>query len=177
MHSADTVPAATGQAIPFVSLVIKLLDRAAVAMDTDRVTAKYWIARATALLQTDRKRADAASKDRTAKFARGGLAPWQARLVSRHIEASLASTIRTDDCAAIAQLSNTHFRRAFKESFGVTCPYYISQKRVERAQEMMVTTDHSLYQIAVRCGFADQSHFNRVFRRLVGPSPGDWRRM
>jgi AraC-like DNA-binding protein len=41
---------------------------------------------------------------------------------------------------------------------------------------MMVMTDRSLCEIAVRCGFADQSHFNRVFRRLVGPSPGDWRR-
>jgi AraC-like DNA-binding protein len=54
---------------------------------------------------------------------------------------------------------------------------YVSRRRVERAKEMMVTTDQPLTAIASRCGFADQSHFGRVFRRLVGPSPGDWRRL
>jgi transcriptional regulator GlxA family with amidase domain len=48
---------------------------------------------------------------------------------------------------------------------------------VERAQKMMVMTDQPVCQIARRCGFADQSHFARVFRRLVGPSPADWRRL
>jgi AraC family transcriptional regulator len=59
----------------------------------------------------------------------------------------------------------------------VTFHRYIYQRRVERAQKMMVTTDQPVCQIARRCGFADQSHFARVFRRLVGPSPADWRRL
>ena len=54
---------------------------------------------------------------------------------------------------------------------------YVYQRRVERAQEMMVTTDQTLCQIARQCGFADKSHFARVFRRLVGPNPAAWRRL
>jgi AraC-like DNA-binding protein len=157
--------------------IIKLLDRAAAAVDSDREAAKYCIARATALLQADLNSTDRVSRDGTTRVARGGLAPWQARLVSGHIDASLASTIRIDDCARLVRLSNGYFRRAFKETFGMTFHTYVSRRRVERAKEMMVTTDQPLTAIASRCGFADQSHFGRVFRRLVGPSPGDWRRL
>jgi AraC-like DNA-binding protein len=74
-------------------------------------------------------------------------------------------------------LSTSHFRRAFKVSFGVTFYKYINRRRVERAQEMMVMTDQPLCQIARQCGFADQPHFTRVFRRLVGSSPAIWRRL
>ena len=98
-------------------------------------------------------------------LARGGLTPWQVRQVNRHIDEALASTIRTDDCASAARLSNSHFRRAFKVTFGLTFFRYVNQRRIERAQELMVMTDQPLCQIAEQCGFADQSHFTRVFRR------------
>jgi len=162
--------------IPLVDVVIKLLDRAAEVVDSDGATAKDCIARASALLQTDQNRADRPPCG-TTTLARGGLAPWQARQVTKHIDAVLASTIRTQDCAKVARLSTSHFRRAFKVSFGVTFYKYINQRRVERAQEMMVTTDQPLCQIARQCGFADQPHFTRVFRRLVGSSPAIWRRL
>jgi AraC-like DNA-binding protein len=97
--------------------------------------------------------------------------------VTRHIDATMGSNIRTEDCATIARLSTSHFRRAFKASFGETFFAWLSRRRVERAQEMMVMTDQPLCRIARQCGFADQSHFTRVFRRLVGPSPGSWRRL
>ena len=113
----------------------------------------------------------------TTTLARGGLTPWQVRQVNRHIDEALASTIRTDDCASAARLSTSHFRRAFKVTFGLTFFRYVNQRRIERAQEMMVMTDQPLCQIAEQCGFADQSHFTRVFRRVVGPSPALWRRL
>jgi transcriptional regulator GlxA family with amidase domain len=50
------------------------------------------------------------------------------------------------------------------------------RRRVERAQGMMLTTSAPLAQIAAQCGLADQAHFNRIFRRFVGDSPGAWRR-
>ena len=49
------------------------------------------------------------------------------------------------------------------------------RRRLERAQQMMLTTNASLGQIAGECGFADQAHFNKLFRRLVGESPHAWR--
>ena len=163
--------------IPLVGLVIELLDRAAEVVDSDRAEAKDCITRASSLLQRENSQADRERAGATPALARGGLTPWQVRQVNRHIDEALASTIRTDDCAAAARLSNSHFRRAFKVTFGLTFFRYINQRRIERAQEMMVMTDQPLCQIAEQCGFADQSHFTRVFRRLVGPSPALWRRL
>ena len=148
-----------------------MLDRAAESIDTDRAQAKDCIMRASALLEADRERQGEAQA-----FSRGGLTPWQVRQVTRHVEASMGSNISTEDCAAIARLSTSHFRRSFKASFGETFYAWLSRRRVERAQEMMVMTDQPLAQIARQCGFADLSHFTRVFRRLTGPSPGFWRR-
>jgi transcriptional regulator GlxA family with amidase domain len=163
--------------VPLVDVVIKLLDRAAEAIETDHAAAKDFIGRATALLEADHGRSDRERQGEAQAPARGGLTPWQVRQVTRHIDATMGSNISTDDCAAIARLSTSHFRRAFKASFGETFYGWLSRRRVQRAQEMMVMTDQPLYRIARQCGFADQSHFTRVFRRLVGPSPGSWRRL
>jgi AraC-like DNA-binding protein len=149
------------------SVVIKLLDRAAAALDNDRAAARDCIARASALLRADRDRGGP---------TRGGLAPWQMRQVTRHIDATLATTVSTRDCAKITRLSASYFSRAFKVSFGETFSKYVARRRTERAQEMMVMTDERLCEIALSCGFADQSHFTRVYQRQVGSSPASWRR-
>ena len=54
---------------------------------------------------------------------------------------------------------------------------YVAVRRVERAKLMMASTEQRLTDIALACGFADQSHLNRSFRRIVGVSPGLWRRV
>jgi AraC-like DNA-binding protein len=107
---------------------------------------------------------------------RGGLAPWQVLRIKAHVEAHLDSTVRARDLAAIARLSPGHFSRAFKRSLGVAPAAYIAGRRVARAQTMMLTTNEPLCQIALACGFYDQSHLTRVFRRCAGASPHDWRR-
>jgi transcriptional regulator GlxA family with amidase domain len=170
LGSAGAIPATLSHPIHLADVVVRLLDRAAEAVDNDSAAAKHWIARASSLLQ------DRACRG-TTTHERGGLAPWQVRLVAKHIDSVLASAIKTHDCARIARLSTSHFRRAFKVSFGVSLHRYISQRRVERAQEMMVLTDQPVCQIARSCGFADPAHFTRVFRRLVGVGPANWRRL
>ncbi len=107
---------------------------------------------------------------------RGGLAPWQVRRVTEHIEEHLSSTIRLQDLASIARLSHSHFCRAFKESMGHPAHAYVMRRRVHRAQGLMLTSAESLSQIAALCGMADQAHFCKLFRRLVGESPNAWRR-
>jgi AraC family transcriptional regulator len=107
---------------------------------------------------------------------RGGLAPWQIRRVTEYIEEHLASSIRLQDLAGIARLSHSHFCRAFKESLGHPAHAYVMRRRVQRAQGLMLTTPESLSQIAALCGMADQAHFCKLFRRLVGESPNAWRR-
>ncbi len=107
---------------------------------------------------------------------RSGLAPWQIRQVKTHIVANLGTTIRTQDLASIAGLSPFHFSRAFRDSFGDSPHSYLLRRRIERSQGLMLTTNMSLAQIALDCGLVDQAHFGRLFRRLVGESPGAWRR-
>jgi AraC family transcriptional regulator len=111
-----------------------------------------------------------------ASVSRGGLAPWQIRKVSAHIEAHLDSVIGAADLASLVKLSVFHFCRAFRASFGEPPHTYVMQRRVERAQGMMLRTSSSLAQIAIECGLADQAHLNKSFRRFVGESPGAWRR-
>lgn len=106
----------------------------------------------------------------------GGLAPWQARLVSRYIANNIQQPIRLDTLANIVQLSGSQFRRSFKVSFGHAPHAYILHQRVALAQEMMITGAGSLSEIALACGFADQSHFNRVFLRITRETPKAWRR-
>jgi AraC-like DNA-binding protein len=111
-----------------------------------------------------------------ASSPRGGLAPWQARKLTTYVEMHLDASIVTADLAALAKLSTFHFCRAFRASFNESPHTYVMRRRVERAQGLMLHSDASLGKIAIDCGFADQAHFNKSFRRIVGESPGAWRR-
>ena len=108
---------------------------------------------------------------------RGGLAPWQARVLKTHIETHLDVSLRTKELAKLVQLSSFHFCRVFRVSFGNSPHGYVTRRRIERAQGLILTTKLPLGQIAVDCGFADQAHFTKLFRRLTGESPGEWRRV
>ncbi len=106
----------------------------------------------------------------------GGLAAWQIRKVTHFVDANLATPIRNDDLAALTRLTPSHFGRAFRNSVG-ECPHeFVIRRRLERAQELMLSTDANLSDIALACGLADQSHLTRLFKRLVGESPRAWRR-
>jgi transcriptional regulator GlxA family with amidase domain len=107
---------------------------------------------------------------------RGGLAPWQIRKLTTYVDANLDRTITTRCLADIARLSSFHFCRAFRDSFGDSPHGYVIRRRMERAQGLMLTTAASLGQIAADCGLADQAHFNKLFRKFAGESPGAWRR-
>lgn len=104
------------------------------------------------------------------------LSSWQIDRITRHIETHLDSTITVRHLARLVRLSEFHFFRVFRASFGVAPHAYVIRKRMDLAQKLLLTTDVPLVTVAADCGMADQSHFNRVFRRLVGESPGEWRR-
>ena len=152
------------------------LDAALRLWDEDRVRAKSQIKVAAAMLRGygNETAADARSSDML--IGAHGLAPWQARKVREFIESSLDSKIRLKDCAARAKLSASHFSHAFKATFGTTVNQYIRRRRIEHAQRMMLRSKEPLSQIALACGFADQAHYCRAFRDVVGLSPNAWRR-
>lgn len=151
-----------------------LIEAASAALDSDSDTARVYIAKAAALLKGSAARNR--WRDDGPEMQRGGLAPWQARRVVEYVADHLGSRIRTTDLAAVAQLSASHFTRAFKETFGETPLGYVSRQRMRYAQDLMLRSGECLSQIALTCGHCDQSHFTRVFRRKVGMSPRAWRR-
>jgi AraC-like DNA-binding protein len=107
--------------------------------------------------------------------AHGGLSPGAMRRVREFVEVHLGENIDLSMLAGIAGLSVHHFARQFKQSAGVTPHVYLTQKRVERAQEMLVRTDLPLAQIAFAVGFFDQGHLARHFRHMLGTTPREFR--
>lgn len=104
------------------------------------------------------------------------LLAWQLRRIDQYVDGNLGRRIQVGELAAVARLSTSHFSRSFHASRGVTAGRYLRQRRVERAQALMLATDATLACIAVDCGLADQAHFCRVFRKVTGESPHAWRR-
>lgn len=105
----------------------------------------------------------------------GGLAPHLVRRAQDLMTASLKDDISLGRLAEECGLSRRHFTRAFRRSTGLSPHRWLMQYRVERAG--MLLAEHrgfSLAEVALVCGFADQSHFTRVFTAMVGVSPGAW---
>ena len=107
--------------------------------------------------------------------AYGGLSPGAMRRVREYVEVHLDESIDLSMLAGVAGLSVHHFARQFKQSAGVTPHVYLTQKRVERAREMLVQTDLSLAEIAFTVGFFDQGHLARHFRHMLGTTPREFR--
>ncbi|HKU39115.1 MAG TPA: AraC family transcriptional regulator [Polyangiales bacterium] len=106
---------------------------------------------------------------------RGGLATWQERRAKGYIDARLAENVSLADVARECALSVAQFARAFKRSTGVPPYQYLTQRRLERARKLLLNPQLPLADVAILCGFADQSHFTKVFRRHFGVSPGSFR--
>ena len=155
-------------------MLASLLATATVALDTDCRAARRCIQRAAVLLGIDLNPGGVGAAERSC--LRGGLAPWQAKRLRSHIEDKLDSSIRATDLAGLVQLSSSHFFRAFRKTFGESPLTYIMKRRIRRAQQLMLTSQLRLSQVALECGMCDQAHLSRAFRRIVGTNPNAWRR-
>ncbi len=92
-------------------------------------------------------------------------------LVNQHS----ASKLRTSDLAKVAGCSTSQLERRMKRVFGLTPTQYILRVRVDRAAELLSTTDLALADIATSCGFYDQADFTRKFARLTNETPARFR--
>lgn len=108
--------------------------------------------------------------------ARGGLARWQAKRACERLEADLGGKLSLQKIAAELDLSVSHFSRAFRISLGLPPHQWLLHQRVKAAKHLMSVRDLPLSEIAISAGFANQSHFTRVFSSIVGASPAVWRR-
>ena len=101
---------------------------------------------------------------------RGGLAPWQERRAKNLLLANLATDLTMRDLVTAA-----YFSRAFRLSTGVAPHRWMTEQRVTVAKHLLEQTVERLSDIALQAGFSDQSHLTRVFSKVTGVSPGQWR--
>lgn len=152
--------------------VITLLDAVLGQLDGQVHPAQRALLEATSLL---RQKFDLPSS-REIPDGRGRLLAWQVRKVDNYIDSHIAGPILVADLSALVQRSQAHFSRAFKNTVGESPHAFLVRRRVELAAQCMLTTDASLTDIAFRCGFTDQAHLCKHFRRATGKTPAAWRR-
>ena len=155
----------------WIQSVIGLLGKASQHLGHSREAAQSAIEEATSLLQEQVR-----PRSRTPARASGGLLAWQVRKVRDYVDVHLTGRVLVSDLSAIVQLSNGHFSRAFKRTFGTSPHTFLLRRRLDLAARFMLESSASLTDIALRCGFTDQAHLCNQFRQVVGESPSAWRR-
>jgi len=105
---------------------------------------------------------------------RGGLAGGALRRVRAYIDDHIGEHISLDKLACQAGVSRFHFARQFRLSTGESPMGYLRRVRIERSKSILQTRETTIAEVAARLGFSDQSHFTRIFGRLVGVSPGSF---
>jgi AraC family transcriptional regulator len=153
-----------------------LVRRAMMVLESDCQAARRCLSDALALMGPQPQQGNCDDPEIRGVFRRGGLARWQARKAITYIDSHLESRLDVPILAKLVSFSKSHFSRAFKQSLGLPPMTYVKMRRLERAKALMTSTNQQLTEIALICGFADQSHLNRSFRRVIGVSPGRWRR-
>ncbi|MCV3215326.1 AraC family transcriptional regulator [Plectonema radiosum NIES-515] len=100
-----------------------------------------------------------------------GLPKYKFKKVIDYINAHLEQDLSLTELAALVQMSPHYFSHLFKQSVGISAHQYVIRCRVERAKNYLLQGDLSIAEVAYKVGFANQSHLNRHFKRLLGITP------
>ena len=105
-----------------------------------------------------------------------GLSNRRLRQAKEMLDAHINGKLNIADIAKAVELTPSYFAKQFAKSTGVAPHQWLLSRRIDMAKQMMMMSQDSLADIALACGFADQSHFARAFRQRVGDTPSAWRR-
>lgn len=97
------------------------------------------------------------------------------RLVQDHLRAHLGSTVNVPELAALAGFSTSHFSARFRAATGFSVIEYLKRLRMARARQLLITSNHSIAEIANAVGYSDPFYFSRQFASVNGVSPRDFR--
>jgi len=111
-----------------------------------------------------------------AEDPRGGLPTDELRRIEEYVEENLARNLSLHELSQQLDMNLYFFVRSFKRSTGLPPHQYVLRRRVERAKALLLDPGISIADIALRCGFATQSHLTATFNRLTNLTPGEYRR-
>jgi AraC family transcriptional regulator len=106
---------------------------------------------------------------------KGTLASWQEKRALEFLSTRLDGRFSIAELAESCELSQSYFIKAFKASFGRTPARWLMEYRIAHAKDLL-RTDISIAEIAISCGFADQSHLTKTFSAVTGETPARFRR-
>jgi AraC family transcriptional regulator len=111
----------------------------------------------------------------TLKQYQGGLSRDRLRTAIDYIQANLDRKLTLEAIAQQLNLSLYYFCNLFTQSMGIPPYKYVLQQRVERAKQLLKDENRAIVDIALECGFANQTHLNKQFRKLTGMTPKVYR--
>lgn len=107
---------------------------------------------------------------------RGSFKPAHIRLIEDYIDQNISRNITLDELAAVCNCTPIQFARKFFAHYGMRPHAFVLKQKVERTCQYLRKDDLEMKEIALLGGFADQSHMNRVFRKHLNCTPGEFRR-
>ncbi|MEM1118915.1 MAG: AraC family transcriptional regulator [Bacteroidota bacterium] len=108
---------------------------------------------------------------------KGGIPPYRLRKIEEYVVAQISEPIQVAQLAAIAGTSQFHFSRMFKQLTGETPYQFIARQKINEAKRLLLETDMKITTISFRVGFCDPGHFARVFKKQLGITPTEFRRI
>ena len=106
---------------------------------------------------------------------REGLTPARLRRVTEFVQANIDGDLTLGEMAESVEMSVAYFAQMFRKSTGQSPHQFVLHSRVERAKAILCSPKFRVLDVALACGFKTQQHFARVFRRICGVSPMEYR--
>lgn len=94
----------------------------------------------------------------------------------RVVQAHLFTPVKSSELAFLCHMSEATFNRKFKQIYGTSANKYLMNKRLEKAHHLVMNSSRSLTEIALECGFIEQSYFSRVFKQKFAQTPSTLRK-
>jgi AraC-like DNA-binding protein len=136
-----------------------------------RVVGTNWDVTAEKVPSSAARRAPSPASPSTQPVPVGSLTARKLALVLAYIDQNISDPLTLETIAQVASISSSHFSDLFRQCMGQSPHQYLMARRVEKAKDLLASTDLSIAEVAASLGFADQSHLTRLMRRFTGLTP------
>jgi AraC family transcriptional regulator len=155
-------------------LLYQIVQTLKAQLETDGGSALSYVKSLTTFLCVHLLKKYSAYQPKLSQFT-NGLSNSQLRLAINYINNYLEQEIKLVDLAALMEMNFYHFATLFKRSTGVSPYQYIIKCRLEKAKRLLADKNLSIADIAIQCGFANQSHLSKTFRQHLAMTPKTYR--